>query len=252
LQVVRQDFIGQGQAAGVGGAPTPPVPGQNILGILPGKTDRLIVFGAHYDSAVSAYGAAYDDGSGTIILTELARAMARYDWVHTLVFAEFDQEESGLVGSAAYAQQLLDEGRQVDLMINFDMAGINWPAKIGGTVDEPITAAFSLTGANNNSALWTQVVEHLEHPANSSEVTADEAAAGGGPSDHGSFIAAGFPSAWVHGALIGTYPAYHTGDQVATMIADVGGDRAALEAGFDAIMLRTFVFTFAIDGMTVA
>lgn len=247
LQVVRQDFMGTSQAAGLSGAVSDQVPGQNILGILPGRDpDRLLVFGAHYDSAITAYGAAYDDGSGTVILVELARAMAQHEWTHTLVFAQFDQEEAGLVGSAHAAQAFVDEGKQVDLMVNFDMAGINWPAKVGGVVDVPITAEFLLEGAVQNAALWTQVVEHLGHPAASNSVES-MANATSAPSDHGSFVAAGVPSAWVHGSLIGNYPAYHTADTVETMIADVGGDRAALEAGFDAILLRTFVFAFLAD-----
>lgn len=250
VQVERHEFMGVSQVNGLSGVPQPPVPGQNILGILPGRdANRLLVIGAHYDSAITAYGAAYDDGSGTVILVELARTLATYAWNHTIVFAQFDQEESGLVGSAALAQAYLDEGKQVDLMINFDMAGINWPAKVGGVLDVPITAEFSLDGAEQLGALWTQVVDHLGHPASSSSVEIYPDATSG-PSDHGSFIAAGIPSAWVHGSLIGNYPAYHTADTVETMILDVGGDRAALEAGFTAIMLRTVVFALAFDQLT--
>ncbi|MFA5943618.1 MAG: M28 family peptidase [Candidatus Thermoplasmatota archaeon] len=240
LQVTRQDFDGSSQQLGQA------VPGQNILAVKPGRDPtRLLVFGAHYDSAVTAYGAAYDDGSGTLLVVELARAMAAYDWQHTLVFAEWDQEEGGLVGSAAHVQSLIDQGFQVDLAVNFDMAGINWPAKFGGTVDVPVKADFGGGNAEQFAAAWTAVVDHLGQPAASSAVATTEATSG--PSDHGSFLAGDLPAVWVRGAVIGNYPMYHGADTVEGMILDVGGERADLVAGFDTVLRRTFLFTFLAD-----
>lgn len=240
LTVSRQDFTGTSQVPGQA-----PVAGQNILGVLPGReANRTLVFGAHYDSAVSAYGAAYDDGSGTLIVVELARALAKYNFTHTLVFAAWDQEEAGLVGSGYYVQDALDRGEQVDLNINFDMAGINWPAKFLGAVDVDVQALFGGEGDAPYGAAWNAVVAHLGDPPESSTVTTGGAS---GPSDHGSFLDGGYRAVWVHGAVIGNYPMYHNADTVDAMIADVGGDRAMLVAGFDTVLERTFLFTFLAD-----
>lgn len=248
LDVLRQDFMGVSQAGGLSGGlvPTGPVPGQNILGIHHGRDPLLppIVFGAHYDSAVTAYGAAYDDGSGTLIVVELARALAAYDFDHTLVFALWDQEEAGLVGAEAYVANLTQAGGNVTLNLNFDMTGINWPAKFLGAVDVPLKASFGGLGDEANADLWRAALAHLGYPAVAATV---DAGATGGSSDHGAFLAAGLPAAWVRGAVIGNYPMYHNADRVETMILDVGGDRADLVAGFDTALQTAFVFTFLLD-----
>lgn len=248
LQVERQGFIGQSQAVGLTGAPLPlpEVPGTNLLGIHPGRDPSLapIVFGAHYDSAVTAYGAAYDDGSGTLMVIELARALAQYEFDHTLVFALWDQEEAGLVGARHYVQNLTSNGGNVTVNLNFDMTGINWPAKVGGAVDQALRTSFGGVGDEEQADLWRAAATHLGYPATG--VTAD-AGATGGSSDHGAFLEAGMTAAWVRGALIGSYPLYHNVDQVATMVAVVGGDRADLVAGFDTALQSTFLFTFLLD-----
>ena len=248
LSVVRQEFDGQSQAEGLTTAPVGAVPGINLLGIHPGRDPSLhpIVFGAHYDSAVTAYGAAYDDGSGTLMVVELARALAQYGFDHTLVFALWDQEEAGLVGARHYVANLTAAGGNVTVNLNFDMTGINWPAKVGGAVDQPLRTSFGGVGDEHMAELWAAAAAYLGYPA--AGVTAD-AGASGGSSDHGAFLEAGLPAAWVRGALIGSYPAYHTADQVETMIVDVGGDRADLVAGFDTALQSTFVFTFLLDAV---
>ncbi len=242
LDVYRHNFTGQTQLPGQGSPE-----GQNIIGVLPAAEPAepgLIIFGGHYDSAATAYGAAYDDGSGTLVAVELARAMAAYEWRHTLVFALWDQEEAGLIGSAAYVEELVDAGEEVLLFINYDMTGINWPAKFGGAVDVPVKVDFGGAGDTEFADLWALVVDHLGQPESSSQLATG---AESGPSDHGAFLAGGYPAAWVRGAMIGNYPAYHNADTVETMIADVGGDRAALEAGFQTVLDRTLHFAFLID-----
>lgn len=236
LNVTRERFTG---AAQVGD----PVEGQNIVATINGTSNRTIILGAHYDSAVSAQGAAYDDGTGTMLMLHVARAAATRDWNHTLIFVGFDQEEAGLVGSTHMANALRDAGQDV-FMINFDMVGINWPAKNAGAGDRPINAYF---GADDETPLiqeWVAAADDLGYP---DEATTQSTGLGSGSSDHGPFRAAGFPALWVRGALIGTYPAYHNLDTVEAMTVAVGGDEAMLEAGFDAAMDLTFRFMERLD-----
>lgn len=253
LHVERHAFDGVSQAAGLSGGlvPMAPVPGENIIATLPGRNPSLppILFGAHYDSAVTAYGAAYDDGSGTLITVELARALAQYEFQHTIVFGLWDQEEAGLVGAERYVAHLKETGANVTLYVNFDMTGINWPAKIGGVTDVALRASFGGVGDEANADLWRAAAAHLGHPAIGSTV---DAGATGGSSDHGAFLAADYPAAWVRGALIGNYPMYHNADRVETMVTMVGGDRNDLVAGFDTALQASFLFAFLLDAFATA
>ena len=93
------------------------------------EPDRVIVIGAHYDSfnqqsdpMVFAPGAD-DNGSGTVSVMEIARALAGIPTDKTIVFVAFDAEEVGLVGSAVFANRALTDGMDIELMLNMDMIG---------------------------------------------------------------------------------------------------------------------------------
>lgn len=102
--------------------------GQNVVATLPpttGASGARIVVGAHYDSVAAGPGAA-DDGTGVAIVLAAARylaALPRRD--HPIDFVLFDQEEVGLVGSAAYATSLMGEGTTVDSVHCFDMVSFD-------------------------------------------------------------------------------------------------------------------------------
>jgi hypothetical protein len=98
--------------------------GKNVRAVLPathGTATSHIIVGAHYDG-VPAGPAAADDATGVAIVLVAARylsQLARRD--HTVEFVLFDQEEIGLVGSAAYVSTLRAEGVTVDSAHTFDM-----------------------------------------------------------------------------------------------------------------------------------
>ena len=98
--------------------------GKNVRATLPatvGAGASRIIVGAHYDG-VPAGPAAADDGTGVAIVLVAARylaALPRRD--HPVDFVLFDQEEVGLLGSAAYATTLRTEGAAVDSAHCFDM-----------------------------------------------------------------------------------------------------------------------------------
>lgn len=83
-----------------------------------------IVIGAHFDGVAIAPAAA-DNATGTSVVLAAARYFATTTGrTHPIIFALFDQEEIGLVGSDHYAQQLVADGTAVLAVHNFDM--ISW------------------------------------------------------------------------------------------------------------------------------
>ncbi len=122
----------------------------NVVGMIPGTelANEIVIVGAHYDhigrddsgpghcrakgdgeSRDDICNGADDNGSGTVIVVELARALAESGFKpkRTLVFALFAGEELGLLGSEAMADDLpkaapFDSGKIV-AMINIDMVG---------------------------------------------------------------------------------------------------------------------------------
>jgi Peptidase family M28/PDZ domain/PA domain len=114
----------------------------NVIAVLPGQDPELsqqcIVVGAHYDhlglggpGSMSSslvgqiHHGADDNASGTAGLLELADGLTRSDWkpAHTVVFASFAGEESGLLGSSYYTAHPVCPMNQSIAMLNMDMIG---------------------------------------------------------------------------------------------------------------------------------
>ena len=109
-----------------------PVPDglRNVVGVVPGRTRRRVVVGAHYDTKdAPGFVGANDGASGTAVLTQLARTVRRPR--STLVFVLFDGEESprgtpdvefeekGLRGSKVAARRY----RDAEAMVLLDFVG---------------------------------------------------------------------------------------------------------------------------------
>ena len=92
---------------------------QNVVAVKPGRSEKQIIVGAHYDSVGTA--GVDDNGSGTSVALETAVRMYGIDTPYTIVFVFFGAEETGLRGSAAYADAMTDEELANTLcMINLD------------------------------------------------------------------------------------------------------------------------------------
>ena len=91
------------------------------VGVLRGRTGRIIIIGGHIDSAGPEIPGANDDGSGAASVIELARVIGRSQHESTVVFCCWGGEEEGLRGSEYFAAHyaLLDS---VALMLQIDMA----------------------------------------------------------------------------------------------------------------------------------
>ena len=96
-----------------------------------GRTDRVVVSGAHLDSVIEGPGI-NDNGSGSAAQLEVALKMAKLgiEPVNQVRFIWFGAEEAGLVGSAYYVSQLSKrELKNIAVMLNFDMVGS--PNRVG-------------------------------------------------------------------------------------------------------------------------
>ena len=106
----------------------------NVLAFLPGndpqKTQEILVIGAHRDhfgrQAGVLFPGADDNASGTAVMLEVARAMAKAGAraKRTVLFVSFSGEEQGLVGSRLYLQRPAAPISSTKAMINIDHAGI--------------------------------------------------------------------------------------------------------------------------------
>jgi len=99
--------------------------GRNVYGVQPGVLypNKKYIICAHYDDMPSGSIApgADDNASGTAAVLEAARILTQYLANYTIIYALWDEEEQGLVGSAYYAQQAALAGDSIMGVINMDM-----------------------------------------------------------------------------------------------------------------------------------
>ena len=106
--------------------------GENVLAISEGaeNPDKFIVFSAHYDSMSdpeTLAPGADDNGSGVATVLEAARIFKDYRHKNTIIFALFDFEETGPMGSWIYADSLKQAGVTDLRCVNVDMMGYSRP-----------------------------------------------------------------------------------------------------------------------------
>jgi hypothetical protein len=96
----------------------------NVICVLPGSSERVIIVGAHFDRVSTSEGVA-DNWSGASLLPSLYEAVRVLARRHTYVFIGFTDEEAGLVGSSFYARNMtLDQVAATAAMINLDTLGL--------------------------------------------------------------------------------------------------------------------------------
>ena len=101
--------------------------GANVLAEKPGLVhpERKVIICAHYDAMPGGTTApgADDDGSGVCAVLEAARVMAGRNYENTVVFALWDKEEQGMLGSAYYASAAAGNDEQITAVVNMDAIG---------------------------------------------------------------------------------------------------------------------------------
>ena len=238
--------------------------------------DNVVMAGAHLDSVQEGAGI-NDNASGSGALLETAIQMAKTKTANTVRFAWWGAEESGLLGSEHYVENLSEEeAADIALYLNFDMvASPNYMFGIYDGDNSGGTAApgFIPEGSAQIEDVFERFYAQRGEPSQDSEFS--------GRSDYGPFIAIGIPAgglftgaevpktaaeAALYGGVAGAAydPCYHQfcdnlrGDGQPTALYDalredyelVGNVNVhALDVNSDAI--ATAVLTFAYDTSTV-
>jgi putative aminopeptidase FrvX len=96
----------------------------NVICILKGSTDDVIIVGAHLDH-VSAGDGIIDDWSGAALLPTLYQSLKEHQPKHSIIFVGFAEEETGLNGSAFYVQQMTPSDKlHAKAMVNLECLGL--------------------------------------------------------------------------------------------------------------------------------
>lgn len=99
--------------------------GWNILVTKTGSVypDEIVILCAHYDAlpgGIVAAPAADDDGSGCAAVLEAARILRDIPFEYTIVFALWDEEEQGKLGSIFYANNMAANDASIHGVVNMD------------------------------------------------------------------------------------------------------------------------------------
>jgi hypothetical protein len=113
---------------------------QNVVVTKKGKTDEIVIIGAHYDKVSDGCGT-IDNWTGIVIIGNMYRTIRSIDTEKTYVFVAFDKEEVGLVGSAAMMKSIPKETRaSYCWMINLDSFGFTYPQVLANASNSKMTA----------------------------------------------------------------------------------------------------------------
>ncbi len=181
---------------------------RNVLGMIPGKrSDEIIIVGAHYDhigydpmlDGDRIYNGADDNASGVSAVLQIARAFlaAGEQPERTVVFAFWDGEEKGQLGSRAFAQTFSDMDK-VKAYLNFDMIGRNHDEA------QPEHVVFFYTKGHPAFEQWLRTDIAKQGLRLSPDYRPWDRPVGG--SDNGTFALRDIPIMWYH---TDGHPDYH-------------------------------------------
>jgi hypothetical protein len=201
-----------------GGRITRDVELRNVVAILPGRSDRRIYVSGHYDTvnlgargqaalntAAAGYGnpaddadapGANDDGSGTVLVMDLARAFAEsgVPFDATLVFTAVAGEEQGLIGAREEARAARAVGVPVQAVFNNDIVGNSTGGD--GIVDSATIRIYSEGPEDSSSrslAMFTRRMAARYVPSHRVRLMARRDRFGRG-GDHTAWNLEGFPA----------------------------------------------------------
>lgn len=201
FQFVKQKFTGYGlQVDSLQFNAT----GKNLLGIKIGTKfpGRKFILGAHYDNIGSIVAPGADDNaSGSAAVLEAARIFSNYNFPFTIVFALWDEEEQGLIGSTAYASWAALNNDTILGYINMDMLG--WDGNNDSLADlhvKPVASSIQLAdiAIEADSIYSIGLGLHIVNP-------------GTGATDHAAFWNNGFTAIGINEEYDGDFnPFWHT------------------------------------------
>ncbi|MBI4056894.1 MAG: M20/M25/M40 family metallo-hydrolase [Elusimicrobia bacterium] len=153
----------------------------NLIVTKPGKTDRVIVIGGHYDKVRAGKGT-IDNWTGATMVANVFQALKDVELEHTIVFMAFGLEEEGMVGSKYYVRSLpKDQLAKIDRMLNLDTMAVDGTFSWPNGSDRPLLDLAIKVAQEEKLALKEQPLS-------------------GGDSDQTSFRRAGVPAMMLYGA----------------------------------------------------
>ena len=181
---------------------------RNVLGMIPGKnTKEYVIVGAHFDhlgidpvlDGDQIYNGADDNASGVSAVLQIAIAFlaSGQQPERNVIFAFWDGEEKGLLGSK-YFVQTCPFLSQIKGYLNFDMIGRN------NKPQQPKQVVYFYTAAHPVFGDWLKEDIRKYGLQLEPDYRAWENPIGG--SDNGSFAKVGIPIIWYH---TDGHPDYH-------------------------------------------
>ncbi len=108
--------------------------------------DTFLIIDAHYDT-INGPGT-NDNGSGTVLIMELARLLKDVDTEYSIKFIHFSGEEPGLIGSNYYVNNtVIPQNLDISLVFNIDEVG-----GVNGMVNDIIVCEKDIAGSSANNA----------------------------------------------------------------------------------------------------
>jgi len=165
----------------------------NVICVLPGETQEVIVVGAHTDHVDTAGDGVADNWTGASLLPGLLFSLDAQPRHHTFVFVGFSAEEQGLLGSACYADHLTpDQRARIEAVVNLDTLGLG-PTEVWAThADRSLLNVLATTGAASKLPVSVMNVDSL------------------GTADSESFARYQIPRITLHSVTQETWPILHS------------------------------------------
>jgi len=134
----------------------------NVICVLPGETQEVILVGAHTDKVDNFGDGVVDNWTGAVLLPSLLYSLSAQPRHHTLIFVGFSGEEKGLVGSRYYVDHLTSEQRtHIDGMVNFDSLGLGPTEVWASHADKALLDALASVAAASKLPVTTMNVDNL-------------------------------------------------------------------------------------------
>jgi Zn-dependent M28 family amino/carboxypeptidase len=205
----------------------------NIIGMIEGSSDEIIVIGAHYDhlgmggpgsgsrepDTKAVHNGADDNASGVAGIIEIGEKIAanKDQLKRTVIVVAFGAEEMGLIGSKYFVEHPVIDMEDVVAMFNFDMIG---------RLNEEKSIAIGGTGTSIESEdiLNKYLDEYGMNGSFSKE--------GFGPSDHAAFYAEDIPVFFIS---TGAHQDYHTPKDDVEFI-NFKGQKSVADMSYELIM----------------
>ena len=187
----------------------------NILAVIPGKSKECVIVGAHYDHVGidttivgdNCFNGADDNASGVSAVLQIARAVKKMRKTpeRSIIFAFWDGEEKGLLGSKYFVENcsFLSD---VSAYMNFDMIG-------RGPVDKPKHLTYFYTASHPAFGDWLKEDMSVRAFSFIPDYRAWERPTDG--SDNAYFAKNGIPIVWYHTE---GHPDYHRPSDTADKI----------------------------------